>query len=267
MGKALVLSCLVASVCSSVSSAEPRKKRAPEGPSVVPYQKGKVYRVKLLPEAPFLLELPEGETARNVWDGEGKWWKAEAVPGSPVVILMASASEDAEGRVSFLHVETEPSRLRISFRVEIVAENTWPVPPAGLEIYLSEGSQVSVASRQAEAAVGRQLPYMQKFASEKALSDFAQWRRQLIANMRDNYEWGGDFRVDRVVDDRVQTFVTVNNATDKAIIQFVPRGGGKPEAVNFELENGTYVIQNRVLNPGEKFRLTIGKQQAWVALK
>ena len=84
--------------------------------------------------------------------------------------------------------------------------------------------------------------------------------------MRADYEWGGDFRVGRVVDDRVQTFVTVPDASDRAIIQFVDKAG-KTEVVNYELENGTYVIQNKVLRPGEKLRLVLGKQQAWIALK
>jgi hypothetical protein len=55
-------------------------------------------------------------------------------------------------------------------------------------------------------------------------------------------------------------------ASDRAVIQFVDKTG-KTELVNYELENGTYVIQNKVLRPGEKFRLVLGKQQAWVALK
>jgi len=37
--------------------------------------------------------------------------------------------------------------------------------------------------------------------------------------------------------------------------------------VNYELENGVYVIKNKVLRPGQKFRLVLGKQQAWIALK
>ena len=48
--------------------------------------------------------------------------------------------------------------------------------------------------------------------------------------------------------------------------QFVDKAG-KTEVVNYELENGTYVIQNKVLRPGEKLRLVLGKQQAWIALK
>jgi hypothetical protein len=41
---------------------------------------------------------------------------------------------------------------------------------------------------------------------------------------------------------------------------------GKTEVVNYELENGVYVIPIKVLRPGEKFRLVLGKQQAWIAL-
>jgi hypothetical protein len=107
---------------------------------------------------------------------------------------------------------------------------------------------------------------MQHHEQEKARAEFESWRKKLLQNVRADYEWGGDFRISRVVDDRVQTFVSLPEASDRAVIQFVDKTG-KTELVNYELENGTYVIQNKVLRPGEKFRLVLGKQQAWVALK
>jgi hypothetical protein len=54
----------------------------------LPFSAGKVYEVKLMPGAPFALELPAGETARNIWF-DNRWWAAESTPGSSRVFLRA----------------------------------------------------------------------------------------------------------------------------------------------------------------------------------
>jgi hypothetical protein len=105
----------------------------------VPYKAGKVYEVRLMPGAPFALELPAGETAKNIWV-DNRWWKAESTPGSARVFLRALGTDDVVGRRGFIHVETEPSDYRISLRVEGVAETA--EVSAGLEIYV-EGTTVS----------------------------------------------------------------------------------------------------------------------------
>jgi hypothetical protein len=53
--------------------------------------------------------------------------------------------------------------------------------------------------------------------------------------------------------------------SDKAVIELVDKAG-KPDKVNYELENGCYLI-SKVLRPGEKWRLIFGKEQAWIRLK
>ena len=229
----------------------------------VPYLAGKVYEVRLMPGAPFALELPTGESARNIWV-DNRWWKAESTPGSSRVFLRALGTDDVVGRRGFIHIETEPSDYRISLRVEGVSESA--EVGAGLEIYV-EGSTLNDPGKQpSKKLADKDLFYMQRREQDKARAEVAAWRKNLLENVRADYEWGGDFRVGRVVDDRVQTFVTVPDASDRAIIQFVDKAG-KTEVVNYELENGTYVIQNKVLRPGEKLRLVLGKQQAWIALK
>lgn len=229
----------------------------------LPYTPGKVYEVRLMPGAPFALELPPGESARNIWV-DNRWWKAESTPGSSRVFLRALGTDDVVGRRGFIHVETEPSDYRISLKVVGVPE-TADVSP-GLAIYV-EGSALNDPVRlQARKLADRELLYVQHREQEKARADVEAWRKNLLQNVRADYEWGGDFRVGRVVDDRVQTFITVPDASDRAVIQFVDKAG-KTEVVNYELENGVYVIQNKVLRPGEKFRLVLGKQQAWIALK
>lgn len=229
----------------------------------VPYIAGKVYEIRLMPGAPFALELPSGESAKNIWV-DNRWWKAESTPGSSRVFLRALGTDDVVGRHGFIHVETEPSDYRVSLKVEGVPETA--DVSAGLEIYVEGGILNDPIRQQARKLADKDLLYIQRREQEKARADVEAWRKNLLQNVRADYEWGGDFRVGRVVDDRVQTFVTVPDASDRAVIQFVDKAG-KTEIVNYELENGTYVIQNKVLRPGEKFRLVLGKQQSWIALK
>lgn len=254
--------------------------REPHGPSVtisasaqagttdtvrLPYSHGKVYQVRLVPGSPFALELPPGESARNLWY-DSHWWAAETTPGASRVFIRALASDDVVGRSGFIHIETEPSDLRISLRVSAVRETAGL--PAALEIYLEGSALNDPTQRQLRRVFDRDLVYAQKQAEERARTEFEAWRKNAVTNLRGDeaYDRGGDFRIARVVDDRVQTFVTIPNATDRAVIQFVDKTG-HAELVNYELENGTYVIQNKVLRPGEKFRLVLGKEQGWVALK
>jgi Conjugal transfer protein len=231
----------------------------------LPYSPGKVYQVRLEPGAPFALELPAGESAKNLWY-DNHWWAAETTPGASRVFIRALPSDDVVGRSGFIHIETEPSDLRVSLRVSAVRETA--SLPAALELYL-EGSVLNDPSqRQLRRSFDRDLVYAQKQAEERAHTEFESWRKNAVANLRGDeaYERGGDFRITRAVDDRVQTFVSIPNATDRAVIQFVDKTG-RAELVNYELENGTYVIQNKVLRPGEKFRLVLGKEQGWVGLK
>jgi len=229
----------------------------------VPYTAGRVYEIRLIPGSPFAVELPAGETAKNIWFDQ-RWWAAESTPGSSRIFLRALGTEDVVGRKGFIHIETEPSDYRISLHVVGVADTT--DVGGGLEIYVEGSALNDPTRREARRLADKELLYMQHHEQEKARAEFESWRKKLLQNVRADYEWGGDFRISRVVDDRVQTFVSLPEASDRAVIQFVDKTG-KTELVNYELENGTYVIQNKVLRPGEKFRLVLGKQQAWVALK
>jgi hypothetical protein len=245
-------------------SAEPRSEKVLVRDTVrLPYTAGKVYEVRLMPGAPFALELPAGESARNIWV-DNRWWAAESTPGSSRVFLRALGTADVVGRRGFIHVETDPSDYRISLRVEGVTDTT--EVSAGLEIYVEGSSLNDPVRQQARRMADKELLYVQRREQDKARAEYDSWRKNMLQNVRADYEWGGDFRIGRVVDDRVQTFVTMPEASDRAIIQFVDKTG-KAEILNYELENGTYVIQNKVLRQGEKFRLVLGKQQAWIGLK
>ncbi|HZL21136.1 MAG TPA: TrbG/VirB9 family P-type conjugative transfer protein [Polyangia bacterium] len=231
----------------------------------LPYSPGKVYQVRLLPGAPFALELPAGESAKNIWF-DNHWWAAESTPGASRVFLRALGSSDVVGRTGFVHIETDPSDLRLSLRVEAVRESA--IVPAALEIYIEGSALNDPAQRQMRKSISREVLYAQKQAEEQARAQFDSWRKNAMVNLRGDeaYDRGGDFLISRVVDDKVQTFISVPNATDRAVIQFVDKTG-RPELVNYEIENATYVVQNKVLRPGEKFRLILGKEQGWVALR
>jgi hypothetical protein len=242
-----------------------RKVKAAPPPDTMelPFEKGRVYSVPLLPGSPFVLELPQGESAAQLWFDE-KWWTAETVPDGSRVVLTASRSENAVGEVGFIHIETTPGNLRISLRVSVVDRGE--AVPAALELYQAKRPGRELTPEETRRRADRDLLYAQKMAADKARADVAEFRRQALTNLRTNFEWGGDFRVGRVVDDRVQTFIVLAEpSSERAVMQFVDRTG-KNEVVNFDFENGTYVVQ-RVLHPGEKFRLILGKQMSWIALK
>ncbi len=266
----MLIACLATMAVGSAAAARTREARArPTEPSSdtvrVPYSREKVYRVRLIPGAPFALELPAGESAKNLWY-DSRWWAAETTPGGGRVFIRALGSSDVVGRTGLLHIETDPSDLRLSIRLEAVDdENT---VPAAMEIYTDGSVLNDPARRQMQKSFDRDLVYAQRQAEEHARVQFEAWRKGALANLRGDeaYDRGGDFRITKVVDDRVQTFVSIPNATDRAVIQFVDKTG-RAELVNYEVENGTYVIQNKVLRPGEKFRLILGKEQGWVALK
>ena len=188
----------------------------------VPYLAGKVYQIKLMPGAPFALELPAGESARNIWV-DNRWWKAESTPGSSRVFLRALGSDDVVGRLGFIHVETDPSDYRISLRVEGVPETA--EVSAGLEI-LRRGQSAQRSGPAGSAKNRRQGAALHAAArAGEGAGGGGSLAQESPTNVRADYEWGGDFRIGRVVDDRVQTFVTVPDASDRAVIQFVDKAG------------------------------------------
>jgi hypothetical protein len=228
----------------------------------LPYLASKIYALRLIPGAPAIVELPMGEIARNIWYDKS-FFKAESTPDTNRVVVQATNTPEAVGKVSYIHIETEPGNLRISLKVEGVSERS--ETPGVLQLYMDGTDEGSLVHAQVQKQVGREAAYARKFADDKAAADFQAWRQQLIQNMNDNYKWGGDLRIDRVVDDKVQTYVYMPSLSDKAVIELVDKAG-KPDKVNYELENGCYLI-SKVLRPGEKWRLIFGQEQAWIRLQ
>jgi hypothetical protein len=256
---------VVAALLLGGGTAHARKSKRLPDTQRLPYERGKLYEVRLIPGSPFVVELPAGERAAQLWYDD-RWWVAETVPSGTRVILWASTSPEIEEEVGLIHIETEPSNLRISMRVQAVADKYEPVS-AALELYLEKSPLNDPVRLQARRLADKEMIYAERMTADKIRSEVAAFRTRAIERMRTNFDWGGDFRIKRVADDGVQTFILLEDSgSDRAVIQFVDKSG-KAETVNHELENGSYVVQNKVLARGEKFRLVLGKQQSWVALK
>lgn len=253
----------VATAHGPTAAKNPARKAAPADVLRLPYSAGGVYRLRLAAGAPCAIELPAGEAAKNIWF-DARWWGAESTPRSGRVLVRALGSDEVVGKRGLVHIETEPGNLRISLKVEAVSEDT--DTPAALEIYREGVPAAEAGAAEAKKRLDTELVYAHKHAETKARVEFEAWRRQALANLRTSYEWGGDFRITRVVDDGVQTFISVPGASDRAVIQFVDKAK-RAEVVNYELGNGLYTVQNKVLRPGERLRLILGKEQAWVGLK
>jgi len=228
----------------------------------LPYQSSRIYPLRLIPGAPAVVELPLGESAHNIWF-DRSYFKAESTPDTNRVVVQALNTPEAVGRTSYVHIETEPGNLRVSLKVEGVADRH--EVPGVLQIYLDGADEGSLVNAQVERRVRKEALYAQRMAEEKAGADFQAWRKRLLETMNDRYAWKGDMEIQRVVDDRVQTFVSMPKASDMAVIELVDKGG-RPEKVNYELENGCYVIA-KVLRPGEKWHLVLGQEQAWIKVK
>jgi hypothetical protein len=255
---------LATGVVADSAQARPGKGRAGARDILrFPYSEGAVYRIKLVPGSPFVVELPSGESARNIWR-DTQYWMAETTEGSSRVVIRPIASSDIVGRRGFVHIETAPSQLRISLRVQAVDQLS--EVPAALQIYLERAMAVGPLARQVRQSVDSELGLVRRHVVEEERAKFEAWKRHTLSTLRDDYDWGGDFRITRVVDNRLQTYITVPDGNDKAVIQYIDRSG-KSEIVNYEFSNGVYVLENKVLRRGEKFRLILGKEQAWVALR
>lgn len=228
----------------------------------VPYLSSKVYVLKLIPGAPVMVELPMGELAHNIWFDKS-FFKAESTPDTNRVVVQATNTPEAVGKVSYIHIETEPGNLRISLKVEGVSERSQV--PGVLQLYLDGADEGALVNAQVQRRVRKEAAYAQKFAEEKAAADFQAWRQELLQNLNDHYKWSGDLKIDRVVDDRVQTYVYMPEVSDKAVIELVDKSG-KPDKVNYELENGCYLI-SKVLRKGEEWRLLYGKEQVRIRRK
>lgn len=229
----------------------------------IPYQSFKVYKVHVAPGSPLMVELPEGETAnKGIWI-DTSWWKAESIPGSNRLVVTAIPAEGIVGKRTFMHVETTPSNLRISFELEAVGEQERV--PAVVKLYLDAPDADTAYKRQFTQAVADQTADIQRSTEEVYRRKLEEWKDQAATKFYDLYKWSGDVDVERVISDGVQTRI-FSNAPELSSVGFINKDGDKPEVVNFTLQNGVYII-NRVLQSGEKFVLTLGKKTTTIKVR
>jgi Conjugal transfer protein len=264
MSAAAVLLCLIA-VAAGTGGGQGKEHKSPPDTLRYPYSEGAVYRVRLVPGAPFIVELPSGEAVEKVWI-DRQYWKAEYTEDSSRVVVRALAATDIVGRKGLVHIETKPSKLRISLRVEAVT--AMEDVPAALQIYAEGTAAADPIKNQVRQAVDAELLLARRRAVQEERAKFEAWKVATLSHLRSTYESGGDFLIMRVVDNGLQTYITVPDGSDKAVLQVVDRGG-KAEMVNYEFDpkTGVYTVENKVLRRGEKFRLVIGKEKAWIALR
>lgn len=226
----------------------------------VPYQSFKVYRMALFPGTPAVIELPQGESAQNIWYDK-KWWMAESVPGSNRVLVRAIEADGIQGKKTLLHIEMAPSGLRLSFALEAVTD--FDRQPAVFQVYMDAEDPEALARKQLEAKVAERLTPLRANLEAHAQAELENWKGQALAKVRTDYRVKGKVDVSRVVDDGTQTFI-YSNAPELSALSFVNRDK-KEEALNSQLQGGRYVV-NRVLQMGERFVLTVGDKQTTVSL-
>jgi hypothetical protein len=258
---------------SSEALAASKQKAAPRVLRL-PYDKTQTYHVKLMPGAPFRVDLPAGEEVQSVIC-DLQWWSGEGVPGRPILIIRTSDTRGGElppqALFSIMHVETKPSRLMLSFtleRVDVEELSEMPAIPVAMELYLAGSALVEKANQShVNDAVAKEMPYLEREIEEKNRAKYAEMYRRAVSNLRDDYDIAGDFTalIGKVVDDRVRTTINMKKASEKVVLLFEDKDG-KRQPVNYEIENGMFIVQ-KVLRPGQKFRLVLGKEESWIALK
>jgi hypothetical protein len=255
MKKTLLILALAASAFAPAAKAQDVIRKS--------YSQYATYPVRLVPGVPFCVEIPKGDTIVNCWTDVINF-KAESTPGSNRAIIKALPVDGVVGKTTYFHIETAAG-LIITISAEAVNASATTLP-GRMEIMLpDDGPGVTASQAIIDSRVQRETRAALSYASQQNKEDFERWRREAVMNLRDSYRFGGDFAVEKVVDDKVQTMIYVPEGSDRATIEVIDRSG-KQEKVNYEFVNGVYTV-NKVLRHGEKFRLILGKEQAVISLK
>ena len=227
-----------------------------------PYQAERVYKIRCVPGAPIMVELPMGEEADTIYYDK-LWWKADSIPGSNRVTIQAVDASGIRGRRSNIHIETAPSKLRISFQVEAVGEDQ--EPPSVISIYL-DGNDFEAKTRvQARAQALQETGQFKKALDADMKASFEAWKAKTVSDMKDGYKFEkGKLGLERVVSDGTQTFITIKT-TEQPALKLRNRDD-KEETLNYEVKEGVFIV-NHVLLEGEAFVLVVGKETATIRPK
>jgi len=229
----------------------------------IPYQSHRVYHIRCIKGAPVIVELPLGETVKNVWL-DRMWFTGEAVPGSGRVMLKAQNAEGVENEKTNVHIETS-SDLRISAVLECLPAASRYNPPAVYSFYLDGQDEAVARNRLIQIKADESAQAYKDLIDERYKASFAQWKAEAMGKLNDNYSVRGSAEISKVVDDGVQTWIYASGMTEINSLKAINRDK-QEETVNFEYISGAYVI-NRVLASNEKFELAIGKQKTTISRK
>lgn len=227
----------------------------------LPYQSHKVYRLRLYPGSPTIIELPYGESVDNIWI-DSHWWGAESTPDSNRVVVRALAAEGVLGRKTLFHLETKPNGLRISFALEAVSD--FERQPGVCQLYLDGEDGSMLVKRTVDSRVAQRVSELRASSDHQAKLDFDTWRVDAVSKFRNNYASSGSLEVTKVVDDGIQTFI-YSPERELSNLSFKNQDG-KEEVLNYELHNGAYIV-NRVLQKEEAFVLNLGKKKTKIHIQ
>jgi type IV secretory pathway VirB9-like protein len=226
----------------------------------VPYQTSKVYRLRLFPGSPTIIELPYGESVDNIWI-DSQWWGAESTPDSNRVVVRALAADGILGRKTLFHLETKPNGLRVSFALEAVSD--FERQPGVFQLYLAGEDAGLMAKRAVDAKVAQRVAELRTVSDVQARQDLDNWRAEAASKFRNAYSKSGSLEITKIIDDGVQTFI-YSPERELSNLSFKNQDG-KEEVLNYELHNGAYIV-NRVLQKNEAFVLNLGKKKTTIRL-
>jgi len=227
----------------------------------IPYQAHRIYHLRCVKGAPLMVELPLGETVKNVWL-DRMYFIGEAVPGSGRVLLKAQNAEGVDYQKTTVHIETSGD-LRISAVLECLPSNTRTIPPSVYTFYLDGQDEQVARNRLIQIRADEAAQAYKEVIDERYRATFTQWKAEALGKINDKYAVKGSADIGKVVDDGVQTWIYASGMTEINSLKAINRDK-QEETVNFEYVNGVYVI-NRVLASGEKFELSIGKEKTTVS--
>jgi len=234
----------------------------------IPYQSHRIYHFRCMKGVPLMVELPLGETVKNIWVDK-TWFIGEAIPNSSRLILKAQVADGVEGQKTTVHIETM-SDLRISALLECLAAGASAVPPTVVTFYLAEQDEEItrlryINTRVAEMAAAQQKAYREE-QDKKTAAELSRWKTETLGRIHHSYWVKGRAPIDRVFDDGTQTWIFAKGLSEAQTLKVV-NADGKDEVVNFEFADGVYTV-NRVLTTnrsyfrrGERFVLSIGKKK------
>ena len=213
-----------------------------------------------------LIVLPANEEILDFTTGDKDFWIINGVHNLCYVHpAEANIKTDlnlitASGHVySFLltEISNQPDE-QPDLKVFVVPKDESSVATVNGQVRYVRASEVEAYKQEAEAAEAQAVEAIQQ-AKARAKQEVTAYREQYPAKLRFDYEYKSKatrppFSVTAIYHDDKFTYIQSNAQEKPAIYELKD---GKPDLVNFDLENGVYIIPE-IVNQGY---LVIGKQK------